>query len=140
VPAIQYAPNAHGLKAAAISQETDAIRDWADRLAALAQNLQKTYADATVNVFSAYDVFRKILAGPTAYRQTQNLKALSGYCPAYANGTARGDAFVASCTVPANQYFWLNTLHPTYPVHDALGFTMSTALSGVPRSAFLCSA
>jgi phospholipase/lecithinase/hemolysin len=24
------------------------------------------------------------------------------------------------CGVPVNQYFWLNSLHPTFPVHDVL--------------------
>jgi len=140
VPAIQYSPNAQFLKAAALLQETNAIQNWATRLATMAKNLQTTHPDVTVTVFSAYGVFQRILSGPTAYQQTQNLKALSGYCPAYANGTLSGQTFVGVCTVPVNQYFWLNTLHPTYPVHDALGFTISTALTGVPQSTFLCSA
>jgi hypothetical protein len=83
VPAIQYAPMAQSLKAAVVSQESNAIQDWANRLTAMAKNFQTTHPDITITVFSAYNVFQKILSGPTAYQQTQNLKALSGYCPQY---------------------------------------------------------
>ena len=33
----------------------------------------------------------------------------------------------AECAVPVNQYFWLNSLHPTYPMHDVVAEGVSKA-------------
>jgi hypothetical protein len=30
----------------------------------------------------------------------------------------RAGLFVLECWFPVNQYFWLNSLHPTYPIYD----------------------
>ena len=30
------------------------------------------------------------------------------------------DTFRPECGVPVNEYFWLNSLHPGYRVHDAM--------------------
>lgn len=36
------------------------------------------------------------------------------------SGTPEWDTFTPSCGVPVNEYFWLNDLHPTYPIHDVV--------------------
>lgn len=35
--------------------------------------------------------------------------------------------------MPVNQYFWLNTLHPTYPVHDVVAELVAKALEAGPN-------
>lgn len=35
--------------------------------------------------------------------------------------------------MPVNQYFWLNTLHPTYPVHDVVAEQVAKALEAGPN-------
>jgi hypothetical protein len=54
------------------------------------------------------------------------------------SGTPRPDTFAAECGARADEYFWLNGLHPTTPVHDALAFEMARMLqlSGVVDRAF----
>jgi phospholipase/lecithinase/hemolysin len=39
-----------------------------------------------------------------------------------------------ACKVPVNQYFWLNNLHPTYPVHAALAAQIAETLNNTPAS------
>jgi hypothetical protein len=54
------------------------------------------------------------------------------------SGTPKPDTFDAECGAKANEYFWLNTLHPTTPVHDALAYETARmlGLSGVVSNAF----
>lgn len=49
------------------------------------------------------------------------------------SGTSEPDTLVESCGVPVNQYFWLNTLHPTYPIHDVVAEQVSKALEAGPN-------
>ena len=49
------------------------------------------------------------------------------------SGTSEPDTLDESCGVPVNQYFWLNTLHPTYPVHDVVAEQVAKALEAGPN-------
>lgn len=53
------------------------------------------------------------------------------------SGTPKPDTFEAECGAKANEYFWLNDLHPTTPVHDALAYETARilGLAGVVSSA-----
>jgi hypothetical protein len=35
----------------------------------------------------------------------------------------------AGCEYPVNEYLWLNTLHPTFPVHNATAASIAELLS-----------
>ena len=37
-----------------------------------------------------------------------------------ASGTPSPDTLYANCSVPVDEYFWLNSLHPTAPMHRLL--------------------
>jgi hypothetical protein len=54
------------------------------------------------------------------------------------SGTPKPDTFASECGAKANEYFWLNGLHPTTPVHDALAYETGRmlGLSGVVSNAF----
>jgi phospholipase/lecithinase/hemolysin len=54
------------------------------------------------------------------------------------SGTPKPDTLAPECGAKANEYFWLNGLHPTTPVHDALAYQTARflGLSGVVSSAF----
>ncbi|CCF34231.1 hypothetical protein CH063_06264 [Colletotrichum higginsianum] len=49
------------------------------------------------------------------------------------SGTGAEDTLVESCTYRVNEYFWLNSLHPTYPIHDAVAETVGAALAAGPN-------
>ncbi len=49
------------------------------------------------------------------------------------SGTPAPDTLVASCNIPVNQYFWLNSLHPTYPMHDVVAEQVAKALTEGPN-------
>ena len=35
--------------------------------------------------------------------------------------------------MPVNQYFWLNSLHPTYPIHDVVAEQVVKSLKAGPN-------
>lgn len=47
----------------------------------------------------------------------------------WSSGTSDPDSYDASCGIPVNEYFWLNSLHPTYPVHNATAREIAELLS-----------
>lgn len=52
----------------------------------------------------------------------------TGFCAAYENGTPSTTTQIDPC-LPVSNYFWLNTLHPVFPVHNILAHQITTALS-----------
>lgn len=49
------------------------------------------------------------------------------------SGTPALDTLDPSCGIPVNQYFWLNSLHPTSPMHDVLAQKVAAQLTGGPN-------
>lgn len=49
------------------------------------------------------------------------------------SGTPEPDTFYPNCSIPVNQYFWLNSLHPTYPMQQLLAKEVAAMLEhGTP--------
>ena len=44
------------------------------------------------------------------------------------SGTPAWDTFTPGCGVPVDEYFWLNSLHPTYPMHEVVAQEMDHPL------------
>ena len=108
--------------------EATDITNFNDGIAALASNAS-TYPDATAFLFDTNAIFSQVLQSPTSHPQTAQYLNTTTYCTAYEDGTTAEDTFDPSCGVPVNQYFWLNTLHPTYPMHDAMAQAIAAQLS-----------
>jgi hypothetical protein len=49
------------------------------------------------------------------------------------SGTPEPTSFNATCGVPVDHYFWLNSLHPTYPMHDVLAQAVADQLEAGPN-------
>ena len=129
VPSIQFAPQTSIHGAAVQKQEQRAIIDWNSRLAKLAIGMVNNYQDVTTLTFDTYALFSTVLRDPTLFQQTARYKNTTGYCAAYMNGTPTETYFDPTCGVPVNEYFWLNTLHPTYPMHKVLAHQIALILN-----------
>lgn len=119
VPPVDRSPLivAAGLADAAL--EKAAIATWNARLASLAHNLTRTYHDTTTFLFDTHAAFTTVLDYPCSFPQTCAYKNTTDYCVAYENGTPSwytDDA--AECGISVDEYFWLNTLHPTFRMHN----------------------
>ncbi|KAI1338786.1 carbohydrate esterase family 16 protein [Xylariaceae sp. FL0016] len=135
VPPVDRSPATMSQGNASMAIEKADIASWNRRVAGLANALKTNHTDE-VNVWT-YDSnasFGKVLDNPASYPQTAGLKNTTAYCEAYENGTDEDDTFIATCGIPVNQYFWLNSLHPTYPMHDVVAQGVSEGLVAGPNT------
>ncbi|EPE08721.1 hypothetical protein F503_04308 [Ophiostoma piceae UAMH 11346] len=99
----------------------------------LASDLQAKNSGANVWVIDTAIPFNAVLDAPSVFPQTAGIKNTTGFCEAYANGTPAQDTYKPECSVPVNQYFWLNSLHPTYPIHDVVAEQVAKTLVAGPN-------
>lgn len=130
VPPVNRSPltTAQGANASAL-EATD-IAYFNSQIQVLASNLTTAHADATTFVFDTNTLFNEVLDDPQRFPETALYRNTTTYCAAYANGTPTEDYFNATCGIPVNQYFWLNSLHPTYPMMDRLANNITQELRG----------
>lgn len=48
-------------------------------------------------------------------------------------GTPTKNFLDPECDIPVNEYFWLNALHPTYPIHDVIAEQVAKTLEQGPN-------
>jgi phospholipase/lecithinase/hemolysin len=120
VPPVDQSPLTHSAGPSAQSLEATAIADWNTRLSSLSASLSKTHKDATSFIFNTHKVFSRVIEHPCAYPQTCAYKNTTMFCTEYQNGTPEPDTFDVKCGVPVDEYLWLNSLHPTYRMHEVI--------------------
>ncbi|GKT51178.1 acetylesterase [Colletotrichum spaethianum] len=108
------------------------ILDFNGRVNDMARNVMG-WEGANTWVVDTNGMFNSVLDDVGKFEATRGLKNTTGYCEAYENGTDADNTLIESCTYRVNEYFWLNTLHPTYPIHDAVAETVSAALEAGPN-------
>ena len=108
-------------------------------LGALIYNLALRHPDTTLFAFDTNFLFTRVLNNPLQFQETAGYQNTTDVCLAYmewvqsdyidgdtlqaeltnsSSGTPTLTYFDPSCGVPVNEYFWLNSLHPTYPMHN----------------------
>ena len=132
VPPVQRSPltTAQGPNASTVEAEAIAIFNagFFNISNALEHTASSSNARISVNMFDAYSLFNTVLDNPRTYPQTSGFINTTDYCPAYENGTAALTEFDPSCSAPLDAYFWLNSLHPTFPMHDLLASKIADML------------
>ncbi|KAL8958855.1 MAG: hypothetical protein Q9193_004169 [Seirophora villosa] len=109
--------------------EARAVSDFNKRMVRLFATFTSKHNDVSVLLFNTHSVFSQAIAQPSVWPQTANLKDTTGNCKAYESGDVPSmDYYDSTCQYPVNQYFWLNGLHPTYPIHEALAAQVAIAL------------
>ncbi|KAI0593252.1 hypothetical protein F4775DRAFT_523188 [Biscogniauxia sp. FL1348] len=132
VPPVDRSPLTAGQGADAAAREKAAIATWNGRVGDLAAALKADTPEANVWVYDANASFGAVMDDPGAYEATAGLKNTTDYCAAYENGTSDQDTLDPSCGVAVNEYFWLNNLHPTSPIHEVVALEIADALNVGP--------
>ncbi|KDQ50398.1 carbohydrate esterase family 16 protein [Jaapia argillacea MUCL 33604] len=102
------------------------IADYNYQLTGFINQFKANHTDINMaELFDTQVVFNTLLDNAATFGFVNT----TGYCGAYINGTANKTTQVEGCA-PVSSYFWLNTLHPVYTVHDILAKSISTFLSG----------
>lgn len=129
VPPVDRSPLTTAQGASSQALEAAAISDWNRRVAAQSRNLTSTYHDVISFLFDTNKVFTQVLDNPCTYPQTCAYKNTTAYCDAYADGTPSWYTYNASCRLSVDEYFWLNSLHPTFRMHNVTAELVARELS-----------
>ncbi|KAG6370077.1 carbohydrate esterase family 16 protein [Boletus reticuloceps] len=106
------------------------IANYNTQLTQSVRSFRANYTDlGSVTVFDTQPIFNTLLDE----WQTFGFVNVTGYCAAYENGTPTRTYQVEGCA-PVSSYFWLNTLHPLFTVHNVLAKAISTALADYPAT------
>ncbi|CDO73661.1 Carbohydrate Esterase Family 16 protein [Trametes cinnabarina] len=109
----------------AVAKITAALADYNAQLAENVRAFQTTHHDLDqVTVFDTRPIFNTLLDNA----ETFGFVNRTGFCNAYQNGTPEKTTQIAPCA-PVSSYFWLNTLHPLFTVHNILAHAISTKQS-----------
>ncbi|KAI5478071.1 carbohydrate esterase family 16 protein [Pseudohyphozyma bogoriensis] len=75
--------------------------------------MPKKYEGTEVVVVDAHALFNKIMDSPKAF----GLKEAEYFCPEYADVIDDPEIFHKRCVYPMKEFFWHDSIHPTWPVH-----------------------
>jgi len=127
VPPIDRSPLTTSQGSQAIALELADLKDYNTKLQARVQTFVNANRGTTAWFFDASSVFSNILNNPV----TADWKFLNttAYCTDYQNGTPAWDTFYPECGIPVDEYFWLNSLHPTYLVQQQVAKALVAQLT-----------
>ncbi|EME81427.1 carbohydrate esterase family 16 protein [Pseudocercospora fijiensis CIRAD86] len=129
VPPVNRSPLTMAQPYQSQTQERKDIEAWNANLTTMVNDLHKKHKDTTVFPFDAYKLFGQVLDDPCSFDKTYPYKNTTSYCEAYANGTPDWYTYNATCGISVDQYFWLNSLHPTFRMHDLLAQQIGDVLN-----------
>ncbi|KAI5266786.1 hypothetical protein E4T47_08217 [Aureobasidium subglaciale] len=119
VPPVDLSPLTQAAGPSSQAIEAADIADWNHRITTLSKSLSQKYTDTTSFLFDTHKVFSRVIEHPCAYPQTCAYQNTTAYCQAYENGTPSPTYFDPGCGISVDKYLWLNSLHPTFRMHDA---------------------
>ncbi|KAF2266135.1 hypothetical protein CC78DRAFT_531803 [Lojkania enalia] len=120
VPPVNRAPLTLQNGEEAVEGEGRVIVDWNDRLVVMSHAFQDRHDEKpSVFVHDTWQTFTSALDDPSVFPQTNGIRNTTGWCKVYENGTPDWYTYDEQCGIPVNEYFWLNNLHPTFPIHNA---------------------
>lgn len=100
--------------------------------------LAARHPDTKVFTHNTHAFINAVLDNPKQFEATKGLREMGKFCPAYKarhvgeKESEKGwmDFRDKGCEYPVKEYFWLNGLHPTFPVHRAMAEELVGLLKG----------
>ncbi|KAI9722203.1 MAG: hypothetical protein M1828_004886 [Chrysothrix sp. TS-e1954] len=117
------------------------IEDYNKELNAMRQKLIEKTPDANALLFDTHAFYEHILNDPQSLPQTAGITRLQELCSLYyfgvpltKSGSVELDHYSPQCGAPISEYFWMNQLNPTFPVHNGTAATIvRDCLDGQPK-------
>ncbi|KAL4788959.1 hypothetical protein BDV19DRAFT_395492 [Aspergillus venezuelensis] len=130
-PPLERSPAVTGFETAyvRIPRCLNMTTDWNDRLENLQEDIRNNYQDSNVFLLDTNAMFNEVIDDPAKYDQTAVYKDTTSQCGAYNDGTPEIDTKYDECDYAANEYLWLNSLHPTSPIHELVAYKAAELLS-----------
>jgi len=124
VPPVNRAPLFLEQGKAVTSLLASDIANYNAQLSATAKRFQESHKNVETTVFDTQPVFNTFLDNAKTFGFSNS----TGFCEAYQNGTPAESTQIAPCA-PVSTYFWLNSLHPLFTVHNAIAHAIATVIS-----------
>lgn len=125
VPPVERAPVFLQQGHTVVEKLHSSISIYNNELRVTAEMFQGRHQDLqTVIVFDTQPLFNTLLDNSKTFGFVNS----TGWCDAYQDGTPSQTTQVPPCA-PVSSYFWLDSLHPLFTVHNALALSISTTLS-----------
>ncbi|KAG6812130.1 hypothetical protein H0H92_004244 [Tricholoma furcatifolium] len=125
VPPVDRAPLWNEQGPSVVNKLHPLIANYNAQLNTLASQFKAKHKDIDqATVFDTQIIFNTLLDNADALGFVNS----TGYCAAYENGTPDLTTQISPCA-PVSSYFWLNTLHPLFTIHDFVARGISTLLS-----------
>jgi phospholipase/lecithinase/hemolysin len=100
----------------AVNSIASALADYNSQLNSSVANFRKKHKDLDqVIVFDTQPIFNTLLDNADTF----GFVNATGYSEAYENGTPT-QTYQAPGYAPVSSYFWLNSLHPLFTVHESV--------------------
>jgi phospholipase/lecithinase/hemolysin len=128
VPPLERYPRTLAKPSPVQKLEKTAVDDFNCRVSGLVHDLTAQYTGVTVKQFDVHRIFSQVIDAPNTFEETKAYKNVTKWCPLYGGGTPERDTFYEDCGIPVDEYLWLNDLHPTYPIHNAIAHQVKLQL------------
>jgi len=102
------------------------IDSWDGSITSHAEALHANHADTNVVVFDTYEALQGILDSPAEF----GIVNTTSFCAAAPLIVTDTEETPAGCAVPVKEYFWYNTGHITFTVHQVLAAAIEETLVG----------
>lgn len=126
VPPIDQSPEFHQWGVEAMKAGTEAIKLFNTLLTARINEFRNT-RDVEAYMFDANSAFKRYLKDPHSI----GIKISGRGCRSYQNGTPSPTTMRAPCKHSVDRYFYRDTLHPTWRVHQALARDIATLFESI---------
>ncbi|KAH8106938.1 hypothetical protein BXZ70DRAFT_997825 [Cristinia sonorae] len=103
---------------------TSALADYNQQLVANIKAFEAKHRGVITTIFDTRPIFNTLLDMSATFGFVNQ----TGFCDAYQNGTPDTNTEIPPCA-PVSSYFWLNSLHPLFTVHNILAKAIATKLS-----------
>ncbi|TFK68275.1 hypothetical protein BDN72DRAFT_684189 [Pluteus cervinus] len=125
VPPVDRSPLVIQQGASSVATFRTSLEDFNNQLSQTVHRFQARHKNLDLaTVFDTRPIFNVLLDNA----QTFGFVNSTGWCDAYQNGTPGRTTQVSPCA-PVSNYFWLNSLHPLFTVHESIAHAISTTLS-----------
>ncbi|KAH7377618.1 hypothetical protein BKA66DRAFT_384836, partial [Pyrenochaeta sp. MPI-SDFR-AT-0127] len=128
VPAVHRSPFIRSGGNTNAQANVNAIQNFNNRLQAMIDEFAKSRTDVTTFLFDNFALYNDILNDPQRRPETGVYTNTTGFCPQYSARTYNESSFIPRCGIPQRQFFWLDSLHPTPPIHEAMAADVAKML------------
>lgn len=111
------------------------IQEFNDQVQAMVKRLRKSHKDIAIFEYDVYGLLSRVITNPKSVPQTTRYKNTTGYCLEYVDfeNTIPTAKQIQKCGgLETNDFLWLNSLHVTEPIHEAMAAEVTELLSRVP--------